>query len=118
MGWTTLAATSAALAVAAGAFGAHGLRARVEPAGIDAWTTASTYHLIHSVALLALGLAAPHLQRSLALPQTLLAVGMLLFSGSIYVLVLGGPRWLGPVTPVGGVCLLAGWVALAWAARP
>lgn len=116
--WTTIAAVSGALAVLAGAFGAHALRARLEPAQLDAWTTATHYHLLHSVALLAIGLAAPHASRSLQTPCALFLAGMLLFSGSIYALALGGPRWLGPITPIGGLCLIAGWGTLAWLARP
>ncbi len=110
--WTQVAAVSGALAVMAGAFGAHGLKARVGPEQLDAWATAAHYHLLHSVALLALGLFAAYSDRSVKLPAGLLSAGMVLFSGSIYLLVLTKMRWLGPVTPIGGLLLIVGWLSL------
>ena len=110
--WMTIAAISGALAVVAGAFGAHGLKARLEPSQLDAWMTATEYHLIHSVVLLALALFAAQSGKSIQLPAGLFSVGMLLFSGSIYLLVLTQMRWLGPVTPIGGLLLIAGWLSL------
>lgn len=110
--WLVLAALSGALAVALGAFGAHGLRARLDAEALASWQTAVQYHLLHSVALLALALFALRGGRGAGWPAGLFAAGILLFSGSIYALALGGPRWLGPVTPLGGVALLGGWVAL------
>lgn len=110
--WTIVAAASGALAVCLGAWGAHALRARLPPDAIASWSTAVQYHLLHSVALLALALYASATMRSVSLSAVLFTAGMVLFSGSIYVLVLGGPRWLGPVTPVGGLCLIAGWLSL------
>jgi Uncharacterized small membrane protein len=102
--------------VALGAFGAHALKARLAAAGMtDSWDTAVQYHLIHSVALLALAAWASS-SATLTRPYRIAAwtwiVGVVLFSGSIYVLALGGPRALGPVTPVGGVLLLIGWASL------
>ena len=110
--WIIVAACSGALAVMAGAFGAHGLRARVTADQISAWTTASQYHLLHSIALLALGLFAAATSRSVTTPAALFAAGTVLFSGSIYLLVLTEMRWLGPVTPIGGLLLIAGWLSL------
>ena len=110
--WTIIAAISGALAVVAGAFGAHGLRERVTPEQLDAWSTACQYHLLHSVVLLALAFYASGADRSVRLPATLILVGTVLFSGSIYLLVLSPQRWLGPITPVGGLFLIAGWVSL------
>jgi uncharacterized membrane protein YgdD (TMEM256/DUF423 family) len=110
--WFQLAAVFGALAVVAGAFGAHGLRTRVEPEQITAWVTASQYHLIHSVVLLALAMFAASSGKSIKLPAGLFAAGILLFSGSIYLLVLTKMRWLGPVTPIGGLFLIAGWASL------
>lgn len=110
--WIVLAALSGALAVALGAWGAHGLRERLGPEALATWQTAVQYHLLHSVALLALALHALRGGRGVALAGGLLAAGVLLFSGSLYALVLGGPRWLGPVTPLGGLSLIAGWLAL------
>ncbi len=110
--WISVAAISGALAVVAGAFGAHGLKARLEPAQLDSWVTATQYHLLHSVVLLALALFAAHSGRSIRLPAGLFSAGMLLFSGSIYLLVLTKLRWLGPVTPIGGLLLILGWLSL------
>ena len=116
--WITVAAVSGVLAVAAGAFGAHGLKARVTVDQLSAWSTASQYHLLHSVALLALALFAVQSGRSVQTPAVLFTAGIVLFSGSIYGLVLTEMRWLGPVTPLGGLCLMAGWVSLLLLARP
>jgi uncharacterized membrane protein YgdD (TMEM256/DUF423 family) len=110
--WTIIAAISGALAVVAGAFGAHGLRDRVTPEQLDAWSTACQYHLLHSVVLLALALYATGADRAIRLPGVLFLVGTVLFSGSIYLLVLSPQRWLGPITPIGGLFLIAGWVSL------
>jgi uncharacterized membrane protein YgdD (TMEM256/DUF423 family) len=110
--WTAIAALSGALAVAAGAFGAHGLRDRVGPEQLSAWSTACQYHLLHSVVLLALALYAAGDERTIRLPASLFLLGTLLFSGSIYLLVLTPMRWLGPITPIGGLLLIAGWVSL------
>lgn len=111
-------------AVAAGAFGAHALRPMLEARGrIGTWETAVLYHLIHAVVLLSVALylrreADPAAARRLARAGDLLAAGIVLFSGSLYALALGAPRWLGPVTPLGGLSLLAGWLALGLALRP
>ena len=115
--WIFVAAVSGALAVMAGAFGAHGLRERVAIEQAQSWAPASQYHLLHSVVLLALALYAAQSGRDVQWPAILFTVGILLFSGSIYGLVLGGPRLLGPVTPLGGLCLVGGWVALLGLAR-
>ena len=105
-------ALSGAAAVLLGAFGAHALRARVTAELLKTWETAAAYHLVHSVALLAAGAAgAP-------LAGALFTSGTMLFSGSLYALVLTGQRRFGAVTPVGGLLLTAGWVALLAAAPP
>jgi uncharacterized membrane protein YgdD (TMEM256/DUF423 family) len=118
MVWMAVAAIYGAVAVIAGAFGAHGLRATLSPEQLSAWNTATLYHLLHSVALLALGLYGATTGRSVALPGALFAAGVLLFSGSIYGLVLTSQRWLGPVTPIGGVLMIAAWLSLLALARP
>ena len=99
------------LGVALGAFGAHGLRARVGPEMIEVWKTGVLYHLFHTLALLAVAVAAPRIGAAKVV-ATLFTVGIVIFSGSLYVLVLTGKGWLGAVTPVGGVAFLAGWAAL------
>jgi uncharacterized membrane protein YgdD (TMEM256/DUF423 family) len=115
--WIAIAAVSGALAVVAGAFGAHGLPETVAASGREAWRTAATYHLLHSVALLALALHAARSDASIGLPAALFLGGIVLFSGSIYGLVLTQASWLGPVTPLGGLLLIAGWAALLLLAR-
>jgi uncharacterized membrane protein YgdD (TMEM256/DUF423 family) len=110
--WIPIAAVSGMLAVAAGAFGAHGLKARLTPDQLESWSTAAHYHLLHSVVLLALALYATSSGKSVRLPAGLFSVGMLLFSGSIYCLVLTKLRWLGPITPIGGLLLILGWLSL------
>jgi len=116
--WIRVAAAFGAVAVALGAFGAHGLRGRIAPEQLASWQTAVHYQLLHAIALLALGLWSDATGRPLGATPWLFAIGMLCFSGSIYGLVLGSWRWLGPVTPLGGVALIAGWVALFLLARP
>jgi len=115
--WIWIAAASGTLAVVAGAFGAHGLKARLTVDQLAAWATASQYHLLHSVVLLALALYALQSGRPVKLQASLVLAGTVLFSGSIYLLLLTGQRWLGPVTPIGGMLLIAGWISLAWLAR-
>jgi uncharacterized membrane protein YgdD (TMEM256/DUF423 family) len=114
----SLGAVLAMLAVAAGAFGAHALRARVDPAMIAVFETGARYQMYHALGLLAAGAASalrPGLLAGVA--GWLFLVGTLLFSGSLYALVLSGVRAFGAVTPFGGLALMAGWGCLAaWAA--
>ena len=100
-----------ALGVALGAFGAHGLKARLDPEALTWWNTGVQYHLWHAIALVAVGAAALPGTRTVAI---LMALGVLLFSGSLYVMALTGTRWLGMVTPLGGLALIAGWLWLGW----
>ena len=107
----------AATGVALGAFGAHGLRERLEPQMLAVWQTAVLYHLLHAVAVIAIALAAAHWRdRLVVISGGLLLAGIVLFSGSLYLLAFTGIRWLGAVTPLGGLAFIAGWLALAWAA--
>jgi uncharacterized membrane protein YgdD (TMEM256/DUF423 family) len=100
--------------VAAGAFGAHALGSTVEPADLDIYRTGVRYHLIHGLALLAVALVAAHGPHALLRVATITFIaGIVLFSGSLYTLVLTGERWLGAVTPFGGVLLMIGWICLA-----
>lgn len=119
-----LTAQSGFVAVSLGALGAHALEARLAANAafdaLDAWRTAAHYHLAHTIACLALiAWAAAQPARSLRLQRivALWLTGCLLFSGSIYLLALDGPRFLGPVTPLGGLAFLAGWALLALEAR-
>jgi uncharacterized membrane protein YgdD (TMEM256/DUF423 family) len=110
-----LGAALAGIAVAAGAFGAHGLRARLEPDMLAVFETAVRYQMYHALALLAVAWAITRWPAGNAqLAGWLFVAGIVVFSGSLYVLALSGTRWLGAITPVGGVCFLAGWGVLAW----
>ncbi len=114
-----LAALFGFLGVAAGAFGAHALRASLSPRDMEIFETAVRYQLVHAVALL--GIAAawarwPDVAGTLTLAGWLMVAGVTIFSGSLYLLVLTGTRWLGAVTPLGGIAMLLGWMALGWAA--
>lgn len=109
----TLSTIYGGTAVALGAFGAHGLKRRIsDPSRIANWSTAAQYQLIHSVALLATSIALP--SRAQRVPGGLFLAGMTMFSGSLYLLVFDPQRfkWAGPITPLGGLCLIGGWIGL------
>ncbi|MDQ8757812.1 DUF423 domain-containing protein [Sphingosinicella sp. LHD-64] len=106
-----LGALLAASGVALGAFGAHGLKAVLDAERLGWWHTAVQYQLWHAIGLVAIGAAALPGTRGVAI---LLGLGVLLFSGSLYVMALANMRWLGMVTPLGGVAMIAGWLLLAW----
>jgi uncharacterized membrane protein YgdD (TMEM256/DUF423 family) len=116
MNWVVIGAVWGFLGVALGAFGAHGLKARIGEQGIAWWQTGAQYHLVHALAIVAAGLLKMQTGRGDAAGLAFL-LGSLLFSGTLYVMALGGPRWLGAVTPLGGLGLLGGWALLALAAR-
>lgn len=112
-----LGAVMAFLGVALGAFGAHGLRDARSPADLATWDTAARYQQVHALALLAAAWAATQWPSwRVQSAGWLFVVGIVLFSGSLYALVLSGQRGLGAVAPLGGLSFLAGWVLLAWAA--
>jgi len=102
------------LAVVAGAFGAHALKARLDPEQLEWWGTAAQYQLVHALAMLAVGALLP--SRGGAAGWCFL-LGTLVFSGTLYGMALGAPRWWGAITPVGGTLLIAGWFLLAWSLR-
>ncbi len=109
-----IAAALCFLAVALGAFGAHALRSTIESHGLlDAWNKAVLYHFVHAIALFALALAGATNRTA----WWLLFAGIFLFSGSLYLMALTNLRWLGAVTPLGGLCFLAGWAWLVVAPR-
>ena len=112
-----IGAIFALVAVALGAFGAHGLKERLAPEMLAIWKTGVEYHVYHALALLAVGLLAVHLPESGLLRTSgwLMAAGVLIFSGSLYALALSGVRVLGAITPVGGAAFLAAWVLFAMA---
>lgn len=110
-------ALALAIGVAAGAFGAHGLRRMATPDMLEVWRTAAHYQLIHGLGLLMLALLAPRLASPAAdWAGVLMLGGMVIFSGSLYALVLSGVRMLGAITPIGGVLMIGSWILLAWAA--
>jgi uncharacterized membrane protein YgdD (TMEM256/DUF423 family) len=106
-----IAACLCFLAVALGAFGAHALRPTLEQNGLtDVWNKAVLYHFIHALALFALGLFGAT-NRATA---WLFVVGIIIFSGSLYLMAVTNTRWLGAITPIGGLCFLAGWAWLVF----
>lgn len=124
MNWSAIAAFLLALAVAFGAFGAHGLKGRLDPYAISIYEKAVFYHFMHAMGILVISLFA---RAGSLLPATenrvcwLLFIGILFFSGSLYALAISGVRIVGAITPIGGVAFIAGWLLLAVAllrARP
>jgi uncharacterized membrane protein YgdD (TMEM256/DUF423 family) len=104
-----------ATGVALGAFGAHALSSRLSESSLGVWETAVNYQLVHALALLAVGVLVREpgtINPAFAVAGWGFVVGVVLFSGSLYGLALGGPRWFGPITPLGGVAFIVGWVAL------
>lgn len=117
MNWIAIGALGCALAVAAGAFGAHGLRSRLDAEALALWETAARYLMYGSLGLLAIGLYERFSGGGgVGGAAMVLAAGVAVFSLTVGALALGGPRWLGAVTPLGGVLMIAGLVMFAWAA--
>lgn len=118
--WILVGATGAALSVALGAFGAHALEARLSDRELTLWETAARYLMYSALGLVAIGLVSRTATVSsdwtrLDWAATALALGGAVFSGTVAALALGGPRWMGAVTPLGGALMIAGWVLFAWA---
>ena len=114
--FVVLGSINAFLAVGLGAFGAHGLKSRVSPELLTVWQTGVQYHIFHALGLILVGILVHLLPQANGVRTAgwLLLAGTLLFSGSLYVLVLSGVRALGAITPIGGVAFLVGWVVLAF----
>ena len=112
--WMTLAAVGGFMAVAIGAFAAHGV---TDPHAQDLLRTGALYGFMHSLATFACAVFMQIGARRARFAPAFFLVGVLLFSGSLYAMALGAPHWLGAVTPLGGLSFLAGWAILAWAAR-
>jgi uncharacterized membrane protein YgdD (TMEM256/DUF423 family) len=112
-----LGALFALLAVMAGAFGAHGLRGVIDERGLEVFQTAVTYQIYHSLALILVAILpiAGLSRRLLGIAAGFFVAGILLFSGSLYLLVLTDLRWMGPVTPVGGIGFMVGWILVLMA---
>ena len=111
-------AAMAGLSVAIGAFGAHALRARLEPARLATFETAVQSHMLHAVALLAVAalMGRVQSQQLLLLSGGLFTAGIFLFSGSLYALAITGITWLGAITPLGGIAFIGGWLCMGIAA--
>ncbi|MBO6223874.1 MAG: DUF423 domain-containing protein [Psychrobacter sp.] len=110
--WIGIAAINMAIAVALGAFGAHGLKSLVSAQQLEWWHTATLYLFVHALGLLLVGL----LIQLKSLSHTtawLLQIGVIIFAGSLYAMTLGAPRWFGAITPIGGILMIAGWLWLA-----
>ncbi len=105
-----LVGLTGASAVAFGAFGAHALRGVLDARGIELWHTAVSYHFWHALALAMAVVAAKG--RAARVAVIAYVIGIVVFSGSLYALALGAPRWFGAITPVGGVSFIVGWIAL------
>lgn len=104
--------------VAAGAFGAHALKQMVSADRLLVWQTAVLYQLIHGLGLLVIAAMRPHYpSRCLAYAGLFLLAGILIFSGSLYTLVLTDLSWLGAITPIGGVSFMLGWACVTWSAK-
>ena len=108
------AALAGGAAVALGAFGAHALHASLDEHALEIWHTAVEYQFWHALALLGVSsIASTRETPALRVAATAFVVGIVFFSGSLYALALGGPRMVGVITPIGGLALIVGWVALA-----
>lgn len=116
-GWIVVGALAACVAVALGAFGAHWLRSRLGADQLAVFETAMRYQMYHAIALLAVGAAATRWTTGFVpLAGWLFLLGILIFSGSLYVYSTTGARWLAAITPIGGLCFILGWLAFAIAA--
>ncbi len=119
--FSLIGAVSMALAVALGAFGAHALKKRVSSDSLRIWETASRYHFVHALGLFVVAWMCSVVQDSnlgmVRAAGVLLCVGTVLFSGSLYLMTIWRRRWLGPLTPLGGLAWIAGWICLAVAAH-
>ena len=108
--WLIVGASLAGLAVLLGAFGAHG-----SPEDLAIFETGVRYHLYHALGLLIIGAIGFQISQDvIQIPATLLTAGIVIFSGSLYLLVLTNTRWLGVITPIGGLCFIIGWLLLAF----
>lgn len=117
MNWIFVGALLGAVSVIAGAFGAHGLASRLDARSLELWETAARYLIYGAFALILVGLLGRQgAVRGVTGAGWCLLAGSLIFSGTVAVLALGGPRWLGAITPIGGTLLIAGFLLFAWAA--
>ncbi|MDP7518264.1 MAG: DUF423 domain-containing protein [Arenicellales bacterium] len=117
LNWFAIGAIAAAIGVMLGAFGAHALKPRVAEDLLSIFEIGVRYHMYHALALLAVAWAAGRWPGNwVNASGWLFVIGILIFSGSLYLMALSGARWLGAITPIGGLCFILGWIALAMAA--
>ncbi|HHJ20997.1 MAG TPA: DUF423 domain-containing protein [Gammaproteobacteria bacterium] len=111
-----IGALNAAVAIMLGAFAAHGLKAQLSEYSLSVFHTGVQYHLYHALGLLLLGLIAQQNPgiHGFALSGWLMVAGIMIFSGSLYLLAITDTRWLGAITPIGGLCFIASWLWLGW----
>lgn len=115
--WVVLGAISGFIAVACGAFGAHALQAKLDARLFQIWQTAAHYQMVHALALVAFGVwFAANSSQASQVPGIGFAIGSLIFSGTLYTLALTDIRWLGAITPIGGMFFLIAWASWAWIA--
>ena len=113
--WLIVGASLAGLAVLLGAFGAHALKSKVLPEDLAIFETGVRYHLYHALGLLIIGSIGFQVSQDIIqIPATLITAGIVIFSGSLYLLVFTNIRWFGAITPIGGLCLIAGWFLLVY----
>ena len=113
--WIIIGSALAALAVSIGAFGAHGLKSKVSSEDLVIFETGVRYQMYHSLGLILIGILGFHFPSNIIqLPAALFIIGIIIFSGTLYLIPLTGLRWLGAITPIGGTALIAGWIALVY----
>ncbi len=113
--WIIIGSVLAALAVSIGAFGAHGLKSKVSSEDLVIFETGVRYQMYHSLGLILIGILGFHFSSNIIqLPAALFIIGIIIFSGTLYLIPLTGLRWLGAITPIGGTALIAGWIALVY----
>ena len=121
MTWSSLGSLLLAVAVMLGAFGAHALRGRLDAYAMSVWEKAVFYHFIHALGLLItsfLPKTGTFSETATTTVCAFLLAGIVIFSGSLYLLAVTGQRWLGAITPIGGICFIIAWLLLAWYLLP
>ena len=113
--WLVVGSALSALAVLIGAFGAHGLKLKITPEALSIFEIGVRYQMYHSLGLILIGIIGYHLPQSSIMPAAyFILAGIITFSGSLYVLALLNIKWLGAITPIGGMCFIIGWLLLAF----
>jgi len=113
--WIIIGSVLAALAVSIGAFGAHGLKSKVSSEDLVIFETGVRYQMYHSLGLILIGILGFHYPLNIIqLPAILFLIGIIIFSGTLYLIPLTGLRWFGAITPIGGTALIAGWIVLVY----